>query len=201
VLSTAWIIYVQGKTHCGYHFIPLKWALALGGGLLSAGVTMRAPPRWFEWLWVAVWFASVQPFVRHASKEMFPSTEPMARELEAALGPSETIVLFGFTPSLLWRLERTTPFPYVDSAIMYAGAGNDTPFQHRILSDWRRALEHRDVRFFLVERDESSALSTGIPSKTIAARQFPETALAELGFTQTTRFRESARWDVYERLP
>jgi hypothetical protein len=198
IIATAWSIYVQGKTHCGYHFVPLKWALALGGGLLCARLALRQFPRWFEWIWAVGLAAGVQPLFNQASKQTFPSTDHMARALRESLRPNETIVLFGITPSLLWKLERKTPFPYVDSAILYGGAGRDTAFQRQILLDWRRALERPNVRFFLVERDWGSILTGGILSEEIVARHFPEPVLRELGFERTTRFQDD-RWDSYER--
>jgi hypothetical protein len=143
--------------------------------------------------------ALVQLELLRAGQHTFPSTDPMARALRSALAPDETIVLFGFTPSLLWKLERATPFHFVDSAIMYASAGRDSAFRRDIVADWRRALERSDVRFFLVERNWGSALLGGMRSEAMVAEQFPEPVLRELGYERTTRFEEFGRWDAYER--
>jgi hypothetical protein len=210
-------IYIQGKTHCTYHFIPMKWALSLLGAGLAGGPLLRRLRRAIRArpaLRVAVARASlvagISVFAAYARDDMTDDAEPsrlrFARQIAAALGPGETIVLFGFAPSVLYALERPTPLPFVDSWIMWAGAPEGSGFRAEMRRRWERALADPSVRFFVVEpglrlpdgqrfvpgRDE---LSEGV-----VAQHFPPKRLEALGFRLTHAFAATAgTFVVYAR--
>lgn len=194
-------IYLQGKTHSGYHFIPMMWAFTLGAGVLWTNSRICADGLRSR---IASPMAAVAAFglLLYQLNPHFKQPPPhddstMADSLRANLGPSESVVLFGFQPSILRKLERPTPFAFVDSWIMYACAG-DTAFRREILADWNRALLDPQVRFFLVHRS-LQLMTGGEISELIVAEHFPESRLAELGFARTGRIAGAGGYDVYER--
>lgn len=105
---------LQGKTHCNYHFIPLRWATSALGAVLLAAVPVDWG-RWAGWvvggacaiilLWtVETGFAGIR----------MPLLRPDAvAAIRAVLGRDGQFVAWTQGGLLQATLERSTPFPLV----------------------------------------------------------------------------------------
>jgi hypothetical protein len=178
-------IFLQGKTHCRYHFHPLQWFLAVIGVVLLT----RALPAWLvgrRWLpLAAALLLAVYAGVRHTTPEPTPGTL-LARQLREDLTAKDQIVLFGFSPTLLADLECRTPFPFVDSWIIYCSAAGKQAYEQRILDALDMALARPEVRYFVVEQRRPIMGFPGFehsPQEIIRAHLSPE-RIAALGFAR-----------------
>jgi hypothetical protein len=211
-------IHLQGKTHCDYHFIPLKWALSLfGAALLGGSLPARVRARLTSLgaaraLVAGASFVAGVAFFAASTREHVEPERPksprarIAEQLAGAMAPSDTVVIFGFAPSILCALERHTPLPFVDSWILYSGAPEGSGFRRDFVRRWERALADPSVRFFLVE--SGLRLYTGLRfdpardelSDAIVREHFPPARLEALGFSPTPAFNgASSGFIVYER--
>ncbi len=212
-------IYVQGKTHSVYQYIPLKWSMALFGAMLCAHVlparlrrALRAVPRWRAAGRWGAFVAGVAFYSVHAIDFSHADTgrgeTGFTDTLEGALGEKDTVVVFGFMgPSVLCTLERVTPFPFVDGWSNWTGAPEGSPFRAEYVRLWEKALSDPSVRFFIAQR--GTRLPPGLRfdesrdelSEAVVARYFPEPRLRSLGFVRAKAFDAFSSWvDVYERV-
>jgi hypothetical protein len=211
-------IYLQGKTYCVYHFIPLKWGLSLLGAALTGGAwpsrirgylvrrpSLRAALAYASFVAGASFFAASERDLVAIGADS--SRNPLADKLAEAMAPHETVVVFGFAPSLLWTLQRPTPLPFVDSWIMYAGAPEGSAFRQEFMRRWERALADPNVRFFVVQ--PGLELPPGLRfdpnrperSEVVVRERFPDARLQDLGFALTQAFDgSSGGLLVYERV-
>jgi hypothetical protein len=208
-------IYVQGKTHCIYHFIPLKWGLTLFGAALAGKPWPWGHLRWGPPLRAVLAGASFVYGISYFAKqerELVTAGEISARnafadQLASALAPGETIVLFGFKPSILCALERPTPMPFVDSWIMYAGAPEGSVFREEFMRRWEEAMADPSVRFFIVQPGlqlfPGQRFDPNRPelSDAVVRERFPAERLKALGFAPSKAFPGSpSGLIVYDRV-
>jgi hypothetical protein len=212
-------IYIQGKTHSVYQYIPLKWSMALFGATLCAHVfparlrrALRPSPRWRaarRWGGFVAGLAFYSLYATDLSRADDGRGETgFTDTLEGALGEKDTVVVFGFMgPSVLCTLERVTPFPFIDGWSNWVGAPEGSPFRAEYVRLWEKALSDPSVRFFIAQR--GTRLPPGLRfdesrdelTEAVVARYFPEAKLASLGFARSKAFDAFSSWvDVYERV-
>jgi hypothetical protein len=195
-------ILLQGRTWCAYHFHPLKWMLAVTGGVLLGAAARRASstavPRVVTALAaaVAIGVGAGCAFVDARDTD----GTLLARALRPYLAPEDEVVLFGFKPTFLIASERTTPFPFVDSLGVYSAAGGSARFEDAIGESLAAAIADPDVRVFVAQyaywRPEDGTPS----SRAIVSKYVSEARLAELGYSrQMVVFPGNSNFDVYSR--
>jgi hypothetical protein len=214
-------IYIQGKTHSVYQYIPLKWSMALFGALLCGHALparlrrpLRPRPRWrgpVRWGAFVVGVAFYSLYAMDFSRADTGRGETgFTDTLQSGLGDKgekDTVVVFGFMgPSVLCTLERVTPFPFIDGWSNWTGAPEGSPFRAEYVRLWEKALSDPSVRFFIAQR--GTRLPPGLRfdesrdelSEDVVARYFPEPKLRSLGFVRSKAFDAFSSWvDVYER--
>ncbi len=199
--AIGWTIYYQGKTYSPNHFIPLWWALSLLVVALASPLAQVGRSRRFGVTALLLTCGLLVPLTIEVGRQAEgPHSFALSDNLRSTLLPEEQVVIFGFVPTMLMKLERVTPMPFVDSWMMYVGTAQKPQFLNPYLSLWTRALENPHVRFYIVQRGVRHATERNSLSENISARYFPESRLRELGFTRSTSLGFLPNFIVYERL-
>ena len=217
VVLVAWTVYTQGKTHCIYHFVPLKWALAVLGAVLCGQAFSGAPAAWLQRrasvrhalaaasfiAGIGYWSAWAADVIKAPKED--PLSDPWKTDLAKALGPDETVIVFGYSsPTAYCVVQRPSPLPFVDSWIMYATTQKGSKLRREYVAIWDRAMTSPNLRFFLVQRGAKMSPDLRFPdgddalSEAAVAEHFPPEKLAELGFAPSKTL-SIGGFDVYER--
>jgi hypothetical protein len=161
VLAGVLSVFLQGKPGSLYHFIPLEWAMAT----FAAAVWSIIP--WTKLmrnvalamgLLIVVFTVYTEP--RNAGKT---AGTIAGRQLNARLGPDDEIVEWGYSPSLLLRAQRKTPFMTFIGTAFLITTPPDSWATREVLDRLDAALQNPAVRFFLVEREPNYRIQKSTP--------------------------------------
>ena len=182
------IVLFQGKTHCEYHFIPLKWSLIVLGALLLS-VSFSLLKNYAKTMLPI--FLSVLILVFAAKEFSSYVPEPhkctlLAKELKKHLTEKDKIVEFGFCSQLHSELERVTPFPFVGSISYYNIPSPQSPIRKTILDSLLNALTDPSVKYFIFDSRETMPFhGEAITPKKIVYEKIDIEKISELGFKKS----------------
>ena len=192
---------LQGKTHCTYHFIPFKWALGVLAAVLISGIN---PDRLFARfrILIPILLVTILAMAGNGFSHQEPfltSGTTFGRELGKVLPSSETIVLFGFSPTLLSGLERRTPFPFIDSWVMYCCSYDNERFRKTIIASLRESVMSSSVKYLIIEKNRHLQLRGFSKSPdTIIEEEIGIDWINAQGFFRSSTYHYPT-FDVYER--
>lgn len=179
-------IFIQGKTHCSYHFIVLHWSLMmLGSFVFSLSDVSKLLDKSSVYVILCCILTLFFTGNIYASREPVPHVCTLLAEvLNKHLKPDETVVEFGFCTPLHLKLERKTPFPYLASIGLYNTSPPGSPMRDEIISSLVNSLKDPGVKYFVVDSRKPMPFYSEInePYKTILEK-IGEEKLQNIGFT------------------
>jgi hypothetical protein len=200
VVGTTAVILGQGKGWT-YHYAPLLWALAVLGALLLSASRLNEPSaRRTPAVWALCLLLAFGVGVKMARVSVEPTDGVrLARQLSALLPPGKTVVLFGFSPSLLSELGRPTPFPFVNGYTMCAASPPGSWPRMEILGSLARALSDPSVQYAIVGRVATWQVDSPGESPMSLIKADPAVWAILSRDYRWTRNPTSEESDVYER--
>lgn len=155
IVSSLASILLQGKTHCEYHFIPLQWAISIFAAIqLAYSNITEALPLSFKKLLFVFCISSLLGLSIDYSNKIPGLTcgTLIAKELKRNFSKDKTVVTFGFFPTFLSEFEHKTPFPYIDSEILYRSSNPGSVHRKRIRLSLAKALKDSSVKEFILQK-------------------------------------------------
>lgn len=149
---------MQGKSNCLYHFIPFLYSIALLVPAVWNNAETPLLKRWRPWIFGGVGLLLVAYSLIFSLKPVTPTSGyTLGLELREKLKPEENVLIIGFAPTMYLSLERTPPYPLVNSMLFYLH--KPEAMDHEI-DGLISLLSDTKIRFFMVD---SIAYQTKFP--------------------------------------
>jgi hypothetical protein len=151
VIATAMMAMLQGKAAFVYHYLPMRWSFALFAGVIWGVVQwnnlMRRGANLASAAIIAITFFSLHAMGPTVGTQAAWAIGPMLR-------PSDQVIMWGGSTTLLAELKHRTPFPIVGSAMVYWFTPPASPYRREMLDLLAKALRNPSVQFLLIEQGD-----------------------------------------------
>jgi hypothetical protein len=152
---------LQGKTHSLYHFLPMDWAVAFFAATIWSVIPWKKP--FADAAMLLTVMAVVAMFV-HGPARAGPTTGEIAADrFRPKLSPQDQIVVWGYEPSFLARLERRTPFQTFIGTSFLITSPMDSWSYREVLDRLNTALQNRSVRYLLIDQTPCFVIQKAYP--------------------------------------
>ncbi len=167
IFTGAMTAMLQGKVQCVYHFIPMRWTIAL-----FAAVIWSVLP-WNRAMGIGAWVLSIGAMIVTVASIHPVGPTPgtaAAPQVKSMLGPSDQVIMWGSSTTLLSAVEHRTPFPIVSASAAYQCTPPGSKYRRELLDMLDAALRDPSVKLLLVEQGEGYAMQR-TPEKPAAVLQ------------------------------
>jgi hypothetical protein len=161
VVSGALSVYLQGKPGSLYHFIPLLWAMVVLLAVVWSILPWTVGLRNLSLLMCALLVALT--FFREPHYAGTTAGSIAGRILNSKLGANDQIVEWGYSPTLLLRAQRKTPFMTFIGTAFLITTPPDSWAAREVLDRLNIALQNPSVRYLLVERQANYRIQNDTP--------------------------------------
>jgi hypothetical protein len=150
LLASLFTALLQGKLHSFYHFIPMNWAIAFFAATIWSVIPWKKA---FADVANMLALASVAAMLIHGPATAGPTNGELAADHFAPrLSPQEEVVVWGYAPSLLARLQRRTPFQTFIGTSFLITSPPDSWAAREVMDRLNKALHDPSVRYLFVDQ-------------------------------------------------
>jgi hypothetical protein len=150
VITGALSVLIQGKPGSLYHFIPLDWALAAFAAVVWSIVPWTNRTR--DSAMVMALLVVALTIYKEPRNAGITAGSVAGAKLNSMLGPRDELVEWGYSPSLLLRAQRRTPFMTFIATAFLTTTPADSWATREVLDRLNTALRDPAVRYLLVEQ-------------------------------------------------